>query len=110
MYDPFVNSGINYFCGVPDSVTAPLSHFLEEFAEDRHAITANEGNAIGLAIGYHIATGETPLVYMQNSGLVNAIDPLTSLADKSVFGVPMVLLIGWRILAERPKSAVWLGW
>lgn len=96
LYDLFINNGVDYFCGVPDSITAQFCHYLEKYAKDRHVITANEGNAIGLAIGYHIATGKTPLVYMQNSGLSNAIDPLASLADKSVFSTPMVLLIGWR--------------
>lgn len=96
LYDAFINNGVDYFCGVPDSITGPFSHYLERYAVDRHIITANEGNAIGLAIGYHIATGKTALVYMQNSGLSNAIDPLASLADRSVFSIPMVLLIGWR--------------
>ena len=87
--NPLVANGVDYFCGVPDSVTGPFSHFLEDHAsKDRHVITANEGNAIGLAIGYHIATGKIPLVYMQNSGLSNAIDPLASLADTSVFKHP----------------------
>jgi phosphonopyruvate decarboxylase len=96
LYDPLVTNGVDYYCGVPDSITAPFSHFLEEHASDRHVITTNEGNAIGLAIGYHIATGKIPLVYMQNSGLSNAMDPLTSLADKSVFNTPMLLIVGWR--------------
>jgi len=96
LYDPLVTNGVDYFCGVPDSITSPFSHFLEESTPDKHTITANEGNAIGLAIGYHIATGKIPLVYMQNSGLSNAMDPLASLADKSVFNTPMLLLIGWR--------------
>lgn len=96
LYDPLVANGVDYFCGVPDSITGPFSHFLQDHAEDRHVITANEGNAIGLAIGYHIATGKIPLVYMQNSGLSNAIDPLASLADRSVLSTPMLLLIGWR--------------
>jgi phosphonopyruvate decarboxylase len=96
LYDPLVASGVDYFCGVPDSITGPFSHFLEVHAKDRHVITANEGNAIGLAIGYHLATGKIPLVYMQNSGLSNAIDPLASLADRSVLSTPMLLLVGWR--------------
>jgi phosphonopyruvate decarboxylase len=96
LYDPLVNNGVEYFCGVPDSITGPFSHFLEDNAEDRHVITADEGNAIGLAIGYHIATGKIPLVYMQNSGLSNAIDPLASLADRTVLSTPMLLLVGWR--------------
>lgn len=96
LYDPLVANGVDYFCGVPDTITGPFSHFLEANAKDRHVITANEGNAIGLAIGYHIATGKIPLVYMQNSGLSNAMDPLTSLADRSVLSTPMLLLVGWR--------------
>ena len=96
LHDPLVTNGVDYFCGVPDSITGPFSHFLEDHAEGRHVITANEGNAIGLAIGYHIATGNIPLVYMQNSGLNNAIDPLASLADRSVLSTPMLLLVGWR--------------
>ncbi len=96
LYDPLVANGVDYFCGVPDSITGPFSHFLENHAKERHVITANEGNAIGLAIGYHVATGKIPLVYMQNSGLSNAIDPLASLADKSVLSTPMLLLVGWR--------------
>lgn len=96
LFDPLINNGVEYFCGVPDSVTGPFSHYLADHAKDRHVITANEGNAIGLAIGYHIATGKIPLVYMQNSGLSNAIDPLASLADRTVLSTPMLLLIGWR--------------
>lgn len=96
LYDPLIDNGVDYFCGVPDSITGPFSHFLMEHAKDRHVITANEGNAIGLAIGYHIATNKTPVVYMQNSGLSNAIDPLASLADPSVLSTPMLLFVGWR--------------
>jgi phosphonopyruvate decarboxylase len=96
LYDPLTANGVDYFCGVPDSITGPFSHFLEDHAEGKHVITANEGNAIGLAVGYHIATGKIPLVYMQNSGLSNAIDPLASLADRAVLSTPMLLLIGWR--------------
>lgn len=95
-YNVLVDSGIDYYCGVPDSITGPLSQVLDMYAAEQHVITANEGNAIGLGIGYHLATGKVPLVYMQNSGLSNAIDPLASLADKEVFSIPMLLLIGWR--------------
>lgn len=96
LYNNLNAGGVDYFCGVPDSITGPFSSFLEDHAKDKHTITANEGNAIGLAIGYHIATGKIPLVYMQNSGLNNTIDPLASLADRSVLNTPMLLLIGWR--------------
>lgn len=96
MYNWLTNEGVDYFCGVPDSLVSPLSFFLEVNAKQQHTIAANEGNAIGLAIGHHVATGSIPLVYMQNSGLGNALDPLVSLADPSVLSIPMVLLISWR--------------
>ena len=60
-----------------------------------HIISANEGSAIGIAIGYNLATQKIPLVYMQNSGLGNAINPILSLADKKVYSIPMLLVIGW---------------
>ena len=63
---------------------------------DRHVITANEGGAIALAAGHHMATGGLPVVYMQNSGLGNTVNPLTSLTDAAVYGLPMLLVIGWR--------------
>ena len=61
-----------------------------------HIVTANEGNAVGLAAGYHLKTKKIGLVYLQNSGLGNCINPLTSLTDKKVYSIPMILLIGWR--------------
>jgi len=96
LYNSFAENGVSYFCGVPDSLVSPFSLFLEANAKEHHTITANEGNAIGLAIGYHAATAKIPLVYMQNSGLGNAVDPLVSLVDSSVLSIPMLLLIGWR--------------
>jgi phosphonopyruvate decarboxylase len=63
---------------------------------DNHIIAANEGNAISLGIGYHLATKKIPLIYLQNSGLGNVINPLLSLADPDVYSIPMLLLIGWR--------------
>jgi len=97
LYDFLKKKGLSFFTGVPDSL---LKHFLkyvqDHSAPDEHIITANEGLAVGLASGYHFATGKLPLVYLQNSGLGNIINPLTSLADKEVYSVPMLLLIGWR--------------
>lgn len=87
--------GIDFFAGVPDSLLASFC----ACAQDRggsHLTTANEGNAIALALGYHLATGKVAAVYMQNSGLGNAINPLTSLADPEVYRVPMLLIVGWR--------------
>ena len=65
-------------------------------SESNHVITPNEGSAIALATGYHLATGKYPLVYMQNSGLGNTVNPLLSLASPEVYSIPMILLIGWR--------------
>lgn len=89
--------GIHFFAGVPDSRLASLCTVLQEtLPKERHIIAANEGNALGLAIGHYLATAEPALVYMQNSGLGNAVNPLTSLADREVYSIPMLLVIGWR--------------
>lgn len=94
--DLLSSQGIEYYCGVPDSLVSSLSFFLHDTHPANHTITANEGNAIGLAIGYHLATSKIPVVYMQNSGLSNALDPLASLADVDVLAIPMLLLVSWR--------------
>lgn len=90
-------NGIRFFAGVPDSY---LHGFCSAFKEDldpaRNVIAANEGNAVGVAAGNYLATGDVPLVYMQNSGLGNAVNPLASLACHPMLGIPMILLIGWR--------------
>ncbi len=91
------DQGVGFFTGVPDSyLNAFCTYLTNNVSSSRHIIAANEGNAIGLATGYHFATGTVPLVYMQNSGMGNALNPLVSLVDKHVYSVPMVLLIGWR--------------
>jgi len=87
--------GVNTFFGVPDSLLAPFCQVVTEKAE-RHLITANEGSAVATAAGHHFATGEVPLVYLQNSGLGNTINPILSLAHADVYGTPMVVMIGWR--------------
>lgn len=61
-----------------------------------HIVAANEGSSIGLAIGYHLATNKIPIVYLQNSGLGNIVNPITSLASSKVYKIPMILIIGWR--------------
>ncbi|MDP2696297.1 MAG: phosphonopyruvate decarboxylase [bacterium] len=90
-------SDIIFFTGVPDSL---LKHFCAYIADhtgkSNHIITANEGGAIALAAGHYLATSKSALVYMQNSGQGNSINPLVSLADPKVYGLPMLLLIGWR--------------
>ncbi|MDR0662174.1 MAG: phosphonopyruvate decarboxylase [Holosporales bacterium] len=89
--------GIQFFTGVPDSTLKELSAYLARtLSSTQHLIAANEGNAIGLAIGHFLAKNTPAAVYMQNSGLGNAVNPLTSLADKAVYGIPMLLIVGWR--------------
>lgn len=91
------NEGVGFFAGVPDSNLNDFCKLVNrEIPSDRHVITANEGNAIAVAAGYYFGNGCVPLVYMQNSGLGNAVNPLVSLCDENVYSVPMVLLIGWR--------------
>jgi phosphonopyruvate decarboxylase len=89
--------GVRFYTGVPDSLLKHLcSHVMLTLPREAHVIAANEGAAVGLAIGYHLRTGEAALVYLQNSGFGNAVNPLLSLADRDVYGVPMIVLIGWR--------------
>ena len=89
--------GVTFFTGVPDSYLHGFCTLLRETAErNDNVICANEGNAIGVAVGHYLATGEMPLVYMQNSGEGNAVNPLASLACEEMLSVPMILLIGWR--------------
>jgi phosphonopyruvate decarboxylase len=88
--------GVDFYAGVPDSLLKPVCFYLADHAGDRHVVAANEGGAVALACGYHLATGKVPLVYLQNSGQGNTINPLLSLADPEVYSIPLLLLIGWR--------------
>lgn len=91
------NNGIDFFTGVPDSTLKHFCSLLDDnVPTNNHIVSSNEGAAIALATGYYLATNKIPLVYMQNSGLGNAVNPLTSLVDREVFGIPILLLIGWR--------------
>lgn len=89
--------GIDFFAGVPDSLLKNICAYIADHSDSSHnIITANEGAAIGLAAGYHLATGKAGVVYMQNSGEGNIINPLASLTDKEVYNIPVLLVIGWR--------------
>lgn len=91
------NHGIDFFAGVPDSLLKNICAYIADNLDDKHnIITANEGAAVALAAGYHLATGKVGCVYMQNSGEGNAVNPLASLTDKEVYHIPVLLLIGWR--------------
>lgn len=90
-------SGVEFFTGVPDSLLKEFCACLEHVPRaGHHIISANEGGAVALALGYHLATRNVPLVYLQNSGLGNIVNPLLSLADPEVYSVPLLLVIGWR--------------
>jgi len=95
-FDILHENEIDFFTGVPDSLLKSFCAYIIDHVAKNHIIAANEGNAVGLAIGYHLATNKIPLVYMQNSGLGNAINPLLSLADTDVYSIPILLIIGWR--------------
>ncbi len=87
---------ISFFTGVPDSVLKGFCNELTKFKKNNHVIAANEGGAISLAAGHYLATKKLPVVYFQNSGLGNIINPLTSMIHKDIYGIPMLLFIGWR--------------
>jgi len=97
IYKKFLDLGIEFFTGVPDSLLKDFCLCVSEKSEGHaHVIAANEGGAVGLAAGHHLGTGKCGLVYLQNSGLGNMVNPLLSLADDHVYGLPMVLMVGWR--------------
>ena len=91
--------GSDFYTGVPDSQLKALCDYLmERYGIDpkHHIIAANEGNCTALAAGYHLATGKVPVVYMQNSGEGNIINPVASLLNDKVYAIPVVFIIGWR--------------
>jgi|SRR3989344_5556218 len=94
-YEALKGNGVDFFIGVPDSILKDFCAYVDDNSNN-HVIAANEGNAVAIAAGYYLATRRPALVYMQNSGQGNAINPLVSLADPDVYSIPMVLLIGWR--------------
>jgi len=92
-----LDHGCNFFTGVPDSVLGGFSQACMELPKTaRHVVAANEGNAIALAVGWWLSRRTVPVVYLQNSGLGNSINPIVSLAHPAVYAVPMVLVVGWR--------------
>lgn len=96
-FSAFQAAGIRFWTGVPDSLLKDFCAVVSDRAESNaHVIAANEGNAVGIAAGHYLASRSPAVVYMQNSGLGNAVNPLVSLASSAVYGIPMVLLIGWR--------------
>lgn len=91
--------GSDFYAGVPDSQLKALCNYLMNtygIDQKHHVIAANEGNCTALAAGYHLATGRVPVVYMQNSGEGNIINPVASLLNDKVYAIPMVFIVGWR--------------
>ena len=96
-YNVLKRNYVVFYTGVPDSLLKDICAFITDNTETKnHIIAANEGNAVAIAAGYHMATRQVPLVYMQNSGIGNAVNPLLSLADEKVYSIPMLIMIGWR--------------
>ena len=96
-YELLLARGLDFFVGVPDSLLKDFCAYADDNSpKDNHVIAANEGNAISIAAGYYMASEKIPVVYMQNSGLGNCINPINSLADSEVYSIPMLLIIGWR--------------
>lgn len=86
-----------FFAGVPDSLLKQLCKcFKDQVPEENFWITANEGAAVGMAMGHHLASGQIPVVYLQNSGLGNTLNPLISMADPLIYSLPMLMIVGWR--------------
>lgn len=97
LFQSFEHMGIEFFTGVPDSLLNDFCMYLSDKYDARHHVmAANEGNAVAIASGYHLATRSIPVVYMQNSGIGNAMNPLLSLTHSCVYSIPMILVIGWR--------------
>jgi phosphonopyruvate decarboxylase len=95
--DHLAGHGVSFYTGVPDSLLKQLNaHILATLPRDQHVIAANEGGAVAIAMGHYLRTGSPAVVYLQNSGTGNTINPLLSLADPDVYGTPMVVVVGWR--------------
>ncbi len=91
--------GSEFYTGVPDSQLKSLNYFLYnkfKLNSKHHIIASNEGNCVALATGYYLSTGNIPVVYMQNSGIGNAVNPILSLISNEVYDIPMIFIIGWR--------------
>ena len=96
-YDALLNEGITMFTGVPDSLLKEFCACVTERTDSLHnIIAANEGNALAIATGHYLSVGKPALVYLQNSGEGNLVNPLLSLVDEDVYKIPVLLVIGWR--------------
>ena len=105
----FKRKNIDFVCGVPDSVLKSFSNLIENNKYFKHLIAVNEGSVVSLEIGLHLSIKKVPCIYLQNSGLSNAINPLASISHPKVYSIPTLLLIGWRGspgLKDEPQHIV----
>lgn len=108
--DEFINllerEGLTFLTGVPCSYLGNLLAYINDLPKStiKHIIATNEGEAVGIATGYHLSSGQVPIIYLQNSGLGNAINPLTSLMDKQVYSIPSILFLSWRGEPGKPDE------
>ena len=99
--------GAEFYTGVPDSQLKPLCNYLmKTFGIDKrhHIIGVNEGNCVAIGAGYYLATGKTPVIYLQNSGEGNIINPIASLLNEKIYGIPAIFVIGWRGEPDIPDE------
>lgn len=94
-YDLISRLGVNFYAGIPNTILNPFVGYIQDHSKN-HYICANEGNAVGMGIGHYLSTGEIPCIYLENSGLGNALNPIYSLADSEIYSLPMLIIIGWR--------------
>ena len=94
--DALENLGAGFFTGVPDSLLSPFCDLVVRRYPENHVVAANEGAAAGLAAGHYLASGAPAVVYMQNSGVGNAVNPVCSLLHEKVYGIPVIFVVGWR--------------
>ena len=109
LFNFFKNKNITFFTGVPDSVLKNMDVFFKKKNKNAHIITTNEGSAVSLGIGYYLAKKKIPGIYLQNSGLSNALNPLLSIANPKVYSIPLLLIIGWRgspNLKDEPQHKI----
>ena len=102
--DELRKNDLNFFSGVPDSLLKNLCFAIDKRLGSKHLVAANEGSAVGIGLGYYLKTRKIPVIYMQNSGLGNAINPLISLANSKVYRIPLFMIIGWR--GEHSKTLI----
>jgi phosphonopyruvate decarboxylase len=109
LIDLLKKNDTDFFTGVPDSVLKELSSLLQSKNKKNHIIATSEGSAVSIGIGHYLSTKKIPAVYMQNSGLSNALNPLISIAHEKVYSIPLILIIGWRgspLVKDEPQHNV----